>query len=140
MAESNTKPKFSIILFSGTADKFLPLGVLSDAAAAMGYEVGIFITGFALLGFTKEKHALPFSVEFKDMAPMLEQGMKATNTKGWYEMIKEAKEIGDVKVHACSLIAAMFNLKKEDFDPIVDDVIGAASFLQLSEGGQVIFI
>ncbi len=37
-------------------------------------------------------------------------------------------------------MASMFNLKKNNFDPIVDDIVGAASFLQMSEGGQVIFI
>jgi peroxiredoxin family protein len=52
--------KLSIIIFSGTADKFIPLGVLSQAAAAMGTEVNIFVTGFALLGFTKAPHELPF--------------------------------------------------------------------------------
>ncbi|MGC8496335.1 MAG: DsrE/DsrF/DrsH-like family protein [Candidatus Micrarchaeia archaeon] len=132
--------KFSIIMFGGTADKFLPLGVLADAAAAMGYDVNVFVTGFALMGFTKEKHDIPFPKEFESMAPMLAQGMKATNTKSWYEMLAEAKEAGNVKVYACSLTASMFNLKKEDFDPIVDDIVGAASFLQMSEGGQVIFI
>ncbi|MGC8571674.1 MAG: DsrE/DsrF/DrsH-like family protein [Candidatus Micrarchaeia archaeon] len=132
--------KFSIIMFSGTADKFIPLGVLADAAAAMGYDVNIFITGFALLGFTKEKHNIPFPKEFESMAPMLAEGMKATNTKGWYDMLKEAKEAGNVKVYVCSLMASMFNLKKENLDPIVDDIVGAASFLQMSENGQVIFI
>jgi peroxiredoxin family protein len=132
--------KFSIIMFSGTTDKFIPLGVLTDAAAAMGYDVNIFVTGFALLGFTKEKHEIPFPKEFESMAPMLMQGMKATNTKSWYEMLTEAKEAGNVKIYICSLMASMFNLKKNNFDPIVDDIVGAASFLQMSEGGQVIFI
>ncbi|MGC8670171.1 MAG: DsrE/DsrF/DrsH-like family protein [Candidatus Micrarchaeia archaeon] len=132
--------KFSIIMFSGTVDKFLPLGVLADAASAMGYEVNIFVTGFALMAFTKEKHEIPFPKEFESMAPMLMQGMKATNTKSWYDMISEAKEAGNVKVYACSLMASMFSIKKEDLDPIVDDIVGAASFLRMSEGGQVIFI
>jgi peroxiredoxin family protein len=132
--------KFSIIMFSGTADKFIPLGVLADAAAAMGYEVNIFVTGFALLGFTKEKHELPFPSEFSGMEQMLAEGMKATNTKSWYEMLKEAKAISNVKVYVCSLMASMFNMKKEQFDDIVDDVVGAATFLSNSEGGQVVFI
>ncbi|MEM0149886.1 MAG: DsrE/DsrF/DrsH-like family protein [Candidatus Micrarchaeaceae archaeon] len=132
--------KFSIIMFSGTADKFIPLGVLADAAAAMGYEFKVFVTGFALMGFTKEKHELPFPAEFASMAPMVASGMKATNTKSWYDMLSEAKASGNVKVYACSLMASMFNLKKDDLDPIVDDILGAASFLEMAEGGQVIFI
>ncbi|MEM4072385.1 MAG: DsrE/DsrF/DrsH-like family protein, partial [Candidatus Micrarchaeaceae archaeon] len=100
----------------------------------------VFVTGFALMGFTKEKHEPPFPTEFASMAPAVANGMKATNTKSWYEMLREAKETGNVKVYVCSLMASMFNLKKDDFDPIVDDILGAASFLEMAEGGQVIFI
>jgi len=42
------KSKLSIVMLSGTADKFLPLGILSQAATAMGFEVNIFVTGWAL--------------------------------------------------------------------------------------------
>lgn len=132
--------KLSIIMFSGTADKFIPLGVLADAAAAMGYEVNIFVTGFAMLGFTKEKHELPFPVEFKDMAPALMKGMEATKTKSWYEMLSEAKSTGNVKIYICSLMASIFGMGKDQFDSIVDDIVGAATFLSNAEDGQVLFI
>ncbi|HYA53929.1 MAG TPA: DsrE/DsrF/DrsH-like family protein, partial [Streptosporangiaceae bacterium] len=66
-----TGNKLSIMMFSGTADKFIPLGVLTQAAAAMGMEVNVFVTGFALHGFTKEHHDLPFPTEFAAMAPAL---------------------------------------------------------------------
>ena len=46
--------KISIIMFSGTADKFIPLGVISQAAAAMEMQVTIFVTGFALAGVHQE--------------------------------------------------------------------------------------
>jgi len=132
--------KLSIIMFSGTADKFIPLGVLTDAAAAIGNDVEIFVTGFALMGFTKEKHQIPFPVEFKDMEGAVQEGMKKTNTKSWYDMLKEAKGIGNVKIYVCSLMASMFGLQKKDLDPIVDDIVGAATFLTNSEGSQIIFI
>ncbi len=132
--------KLSIIMFSGTMDKFIPLGVLSSAASALGDEVNIFVTGFALLGFMKEKKPLPFPDEFKDMAPALEEGMKRTNTKSWYDMLKEAKESGNVKIYVCSLMASIFNLSKNDLDPIVDDIVGATTFLTQAENGMVLFI
>jgi peroxiredoxin family protein len=31
-------------------------------------------------------------------------------------------------------------LKKADFNDLVDDVVGAATFLQAAEGGQTLFI
>ncbi|MGC8648775.1 MAG: peroxiredoxin [Candidatus Micrarchaeia archaeon] len=134
--------KLSIIMFSGTADKFIPLGVLTDAAAAVGTDVEIFVTGFALLGFTKEKHEIPFPSEFKNMENALIEGIKKTNTKNWFDMLKEAKSIGNgsVKIYVCSLMASMFGLEKKDLDPIVDDIVGAATFLTKSEGNQIIFI
>ena len=73
-----TANKFSIVMFSGTVDKFIPLGVMSQAAAAMGMEVNVFVTGFALMAFTKEHHDLPFPAEFAAMAPAM-QGMQEHN-------------------------------------------------------------
>ncbi len=131
--------KLSIVMFSGTADKFIPLGVLSQAAAAMEMEVNIFVTGFALLGFTKKKNELPFPVEFKGMAPALMEGMKKNNVPPWNEMLSEAKSLG-AHVYACSMMTAVMGLDRKSMNNLVDDIVGAAAFLQKSEGGQVLFI
>ncbi len=131
--------KLSIVMFSGTADKFIPLGVLAQAAGAMGMEVNVFVTGFALLGFTKKKNELPFPNEFKAMAPALMDGMKRGKVQPWDEMLKEAKQLG-AKIYACSMMAGVMGLKKDDFGPLIDDIVGAASFLGNAEGGQVLFI
>ncbi len=131
--------KLSIIMFSGTADKFIPLGVLSQAAAAMGMEVNVFVTGFALLGFLKQPKEAPFPKEFEPMAPALVEGMKNNNVAPWNEMLRQAKEMG-AHVYACSMMCGVMNLKKEDFNDLVDDIVGAATFLEMSEGGQTLFI
>ncbi len=130
----------SIIMFSGTADKFIPLGVLAQAGAAMGMEVNVFVTGFALLAFTKETHDLPFPSEFADMEPALAKGMEAGNVAPWDQMLRQAKELG-TKVYACSMMAGVMGLSPEDFDEdLVDGVVGAATFLGSAAGGQTIFI
>ncbi|MDE2489722.1 MAG: DsrE/DsrF/DrsH-like family protein [Elusimicrobia bacterium] len=131
--------KLAIVMFSGTADKFIPLGVLSQAAAALGVEVDVFVTGFALRGFTKKKQDLPFPSEFAGAAPALAQGLKANKVPPWDEMLSRAKELG-AKVYACSMMSSVMGLKKEDFGGLVDDVVGAATFLQKAEGGQTLFI
>ncbi len=133
----------NIIMFSGSADKLIPLGVLTQTAANLGVPVRVFVTGWAMLAFKKNG---PSSVnrvtkEFEDLAPLLMQGLTRMKAPSWYEMLKSAKEIGDVKIYACSLMAEALNMKnKSDYDPIVDDIVGAASFMQMAEGGQVIFI
>ena len=55
-------------------------------------------------------------------------------------MLKEAKENGDVKVYLCSLMAEIMGVKREDADPIVDDIVGATTFFGETEGYQVLFI
>jgi Uncharacterized conserved protein len=73
------------------------------------------------------------------MVPMLMEGMKKNNAPSWVEMVKEAKSMG-AKVYACSLMASVMGLKKEDFNELIDDVVGVATFLQQAEGGQTLFI
>lgn len=134
-----TTGKLSIIMFSGTADKFIPLGVLTQAAGAMGMEVNVFVTGFALLGFTKEHHDLPFPAEFAAMAPALQQGMEAGHVAPWDTMLRQAKDFG-ARVYACSMMCGVMGLGKGDFNDLVDDMVGAATFLQDAASGQTIFI
>jgi peroxiredoxin family protein len=131
--------KVSIVMFSGTADKFIPLGVLCQAGAALGFEVDVFVTGFALLGFTKERHELPFPAEFASMAPALAEGMARAKVASWEEMLRQAKELG-AHVHACSMMCEVMGLKLEDFGDLVDDLVGAATFLQHAEGGETYFL
>lgn len=138
-AESVATGKVSIIMFSGTADKFIPLGVISQAAAAMGMQVNIFVTGFALLGFTKQPHDLPFPAEFAEMAPALARGLQASRVAPWDAMLRQAKELG-ARVYACSMMAGVMGLGKGDFNDLIDDVVGAATFLQAAEQGQTLFI
>jgi len=139
LAPAKDQDKLSIIMFSGTADKFIPLGVLAQAAAAMGVEVNIFVTGFALRGFTKQKQELPFPAEFAAMAPALAKGMQQTHVASWDTMLRQAKDLG-AKLYTCSMMSGVMGLTKEDFNDLVDDVVGAATFLQKAEHGQSLFI
>lgn len=134
-----TKNKVTMVMFSGTADKFIPLGVIAQAAAAMGMDVNVFVTGFALHAFTKQHHDLPFPAEFAGMAPALAQGMQAHHVPGWEAMLREAKQLG-AKVYACSMMSEVMGLTRADFNDLIDDVVGAASFVQMAEDGQTYFI
>ncbi len=129
-----------IIMYSGEAEKFIPLGVLTQTAANLGIPVRIFVTGFAMLYFLKQKPEPRFSKEFEDFVPKIHEGMEKIKAPSWYDMLKEAKETGDVKVYVCSLMAKVAGVSKEDMDPIVDDVVGATFFFNETEDYEVIFI
>ncbi len=130
----------AIVMFSGTADKFIPLGVLTQTAANLGLSVRIFVTGFATPYFTKNKPEPRFPKEFEDFVPKIHEGMERIKAPSWYDMLKDAKEAGDVKIYVCSLMAEIMGIKKEDMDPIVDDVVGATYFMQESGDAEIIFI
>ncbi|MEM4281544.1 MAG: DsrE/DsrF/DrsH-like family protein [Candidatus Caldarchaeum sp.] len=149
--------KLCIILSKGTLDMAYPALMLSNAAAVMGYEVHLFFTFWGMDVINKRKidrlkvasvgnPSLPLP-NILGMLPgmtglvtdMLKSKMTKQKVPSIRELIKTAKENG-VKLHACSTTMDVMGLRKEDFIPEVDDVVGAATFIQLSEGGQVIFI
>ena len=51
------------------------------------------------------------------------------------EMIATAKDLG-VKLHACSTTLEVMGTTKEMLIPEVDDIMGAATMIELSEGGR----
>jgi peroxiredoxin family protein len=54
-------------------------------------------------------------------------------------LLAQAKELGDVRLHACSLSLDMLGLTKDDLDPMVDDVEGITAFM-IAADGQLVFI
>ena len=159
MAEKN---KLSIISMSGDFDKAIAVFTLASGAAAVNYEVNIFFTFWGLniikknrgrsfigKGFLARffnfilggrKH-LPLSrLNFGGVSPVLMTGMmKRVNVATLEELFEASKALG-VKFYACEMAMHVLGLKKDDFIPEVKDVIGVASFLELSKGGQTLFI
>jgi peroxiredoxin family protein len=54
-------------------------------------------------------------------------------------MLRQAKGIGDVSIHACSLSMDLLKIAPDDLDPLVDDVHGVAAFLAAA-GGAITFV
>lgn len=136
--EEQDKP-LSLVLFSGTDDKLSAASVLAVGAAAMGRPVNIFLQYYALDAFragrVNDDHRL--SPEATDeQAPVV----RAHPGHHWSELLRQAKDVGEVDIQACALSMDMFHLKKADLDPIVDGVEGVAAFMASASDGQVVFI
>jgi peroxiredoxin family protein len=134
--------KFAIILESGTMDKLMAASILTAGAAAMGKDVTVFLTFGGLNAFKKgAAQAMPVMPnEFKGMEDTMGQIMQAKKVPHWLENFKSAKEVGNLKVLACSATMEMFDMKLGDLEPIVEEVVGVAHFIQESEGAQTLFI
>jgi peroxiredoxin family protein len=154
--------KLSIIAFSGDFDKLTAVFTLATGSAAVGYEVNIFFTfwgldaikikqGRALVGqgFLPKVFGLlmgglksaPVSrLNFLGISPKIFRYlMRKKNVAVLEELVEATKELG-VNLYACEMAMHILGLQKSDFIPEVKDVLGVASFLRLSEGGQTLFI
>ena len=136
--DEQEKP-LSLVLFSGTDDKLSAAAVLAVGAAAMGRPVNIFLQYYALRAFRAGKvhadHALAWEAT-DAVAPVI----RSHPGQHWSELLKQAREVGEVNIQACALSMDMFHLRPSDLDPIVDGVEGVAAFMASASDGQVVFI
>jgi len=155
--ENKQVSKLSIVLSKGTLDMVYPAFMIATTAASMGMEVNMFFTFWGMNVISKRHvNSLKLSPVGNPALPMpniigVLPGMTAVVTNmirkrisnvklpSIPELIKTAKESG-VKLYACSTTMDVMDVRKEDLIPEVDEIVGAATFLQLSEGGQIIFI
>jgi peroxiredoxin family protein len=133
------KERMSLIVFSGTVDKLMAASILTTGAAAMGLEVEIFLTNWGLAAFRKGNYKENFRIskEYEDFGPLMMQQMQAKRVPSWMENLKAAKEVGDVKVLACSMTLELFGWKKDDLEPIVEDVTGVATFIERAKDSKI---
>ncbi|MGC9146021.1 MAG: DsrE/DsrF/DrsH-like family protein [Nitrososphaeria archaeon] len=131
--------KLAIVVFSGTVDRLLPAAIIASGGVAMGMDVELFLTFWGLNAFRKDSvnSNTRFSKDYEDMAPMMVQLMKDKNVPSWFEMLKRAKEIGNVKVHACAMTYDLLGMKKDDLADIVDDVIGVGEFISIAKDAKI---
>jgi peroxiredoxin family protein len=122
-----TEDTFSLILFSGTDDKLHAGAVLAVGAAAMGRPVNVFLQYWALDAFRADR-------VLKDHGVAPEAGgdgaraMQDHTAAHWIELFEQAKDIGEVQIHACADSMEMLELTHDDLHPVVDGVWGVARF------------
>ena len=66
---------------------------------------------------------------------LMEQ-MMAKKVPSWMENFKNAMEVGDVKIYACSMTMELFDMKLADLEPIVTDITGVATFVERAREGR----
>jgi len=121
--------KMTITVFSGSVDRLTGMAILVSGAVALDMEVEIFLQLWGVYAFKKDviKENHNFS-EFKELAPKVAERLKELKLPMWYELLKQAKEMGNVKIYACSTACKIWNVTKDDLE-LVDDLIGAAEWV-----------
>ncbi|MFP3290770.1 MAG: DsrE/DsrF/DrsH-like family protein [Nitrososphaeria archaeon] len=131
--------RLAIVVFSGTVDRLLAAAIIASGGVALGMDVELFLTFWGLNAFRKDSvnSNTRFSKDYEDMAPLMMEVMKNKNVPSWFEMLKKAKEVGNVKVHACAMTYDLLDMKKEDLADVVDDVIGVGEFISMAKDAKI---
>lgn len=127
------KKKLAIIVHSGTLDKLYCAFILGSTATTMDMETHLYFTFWGLNALVKgqlEKAGLPTT--YKDMEPQLKKKLKEMKYPTPYDLLKRMKASGLLKIYACSPSMEMFGIKREDLIPEVDEIAGAATFLEVA--------
>jgi len=147
---------------SGDFDKAIAVFTLASGAAAVNYEVNLFFTFWGLNAIKKDpgrrfiglgllarafnfmlggRNNLPLSrLNFAGVSPVLMTNlMKSRNVATLSELFRASIALG-VNFYACEMAMQVLGLKREDFIPEVKETLGVAKFLELSKGGETLFI
>jgi peroxiredoxin family protein len=130
----------SIVLFSGTEDKLHAAGTIAAGAAAMGRPVNVLLMYWALDAFRADRIDNDHGLSYDAARPRFNEPVLRVGHIPWLETFRQAKEIGEVSVLACSGSLEVLGIKATELDPLVDSSGGIASFLMSAEDGQVLFI
>jgi len=134
----NDRKKLAIVVQSGTLDKLYCAFILTSTAVAMDMEAHLYFTFWGLnvlVKGTMEKAGLP--VTYKHLEEQMRKNLERMKYPTPYDMLKRLKQSGMLKIYACSPSMEMFEVKREDLIPEVDEVAGAAAFLEVAAKADV---
>jgi len=132
----------NLVLFSGTDDKLQAAAVLTAGAAALGRPVNVFLQYWALDAFKRDRidrdHGL--APEAGSEGRVHVDALRAAGQASWAETFRQAKDLGNVDIEACSLSMDLLGIDQANLDPLVDGVEGVTAFYLNAGEGQVVFI
>jgi peroxiredoxin family protein len=130
----------SIVLFSGTEDKLHAAATLAVGAVAMDRPVNVLLMYWALDAFRADRIDNDHGLAYDAARPRFNEPVGRVGHIPWLEAFRQAKEIGEMTVLACSGSLDVLGIDVTALDPLVDSSGGIATFLMSAEGGQILFI
>lgn len=135
---SENRKKMAFVVHSGTLDKLYPVFMLASTGGAMDAEVHLFFTFWGLDAVKKgglDKAKLPGIMSVG--TGMMKGKIKNVGVPSLTELLAMCRETENVKIYACSTTMAMMDVKEEDLIPEVDEIVGAATFLDIAMDADV---
>jgi peroxiredoxin family protein len=156
--EINRQPvsRVSIIVSRGSLEGVYPALIMANGARMEGIEASLFFTFFGLEAVVDKRldhlkvatvgnpamhlpsvvGVLPGMSAFA--TSMMKKEMQKLDIPPAREFLQMIHDAGG-EIYACKASVDMFHLKKEDFAPLVDEIITVGEFYEKSAGAQIIF-
>jgi peroxiredoxin family protein len=123
--------KISIVVVSGSLERLQMAAMVASVGAVSGDEVTVFLSMNALRHFTRGAAQAP-AAEGPFGRLLLEK-----KAPGYRQLFHSAAELGDAKIHPCSMAVDVLGVGADDLEPWLGEPLGLTKFLSDAHGGQV---
>ncbi len=122
--------KLAVIVSRGSHNSLVQVLTLIMAAVGSEIAVRVFFRDEAVLKVTKAgARELNLSEGYRGQEAAITERLKAQGLLDLPHLLREVKEIGDVRLYACSSSMAICGVGQEDLLEEMDEVRGIAAFL-----------
>jgi peroxiredoxin family protein len=135
---SEKRKKLAIVVQGGTLDELYCAFIMGSTAVAMDMEAHLYFTFWGLNMLVKgamENAGLPAT--YQHLEDQMRENLQKMKYPSPYEMLKRMKQSGLLTIYACSPTMKMFGVKRESLIPEVDEIAGAAAFLEVAAQADI---
>jgi len=133
----------SILLKSGSYTDFMTMSLIASGAIASDHEVRVFAMNDAVWALQQDRVGKDTEIHtnYSDFSEVISKSLTEGKVNHWWDLLKDLKEIGDLTITVCALVADLAKLEENNFHELVDDIAGVATFaLDVDESDYVITI
>jgi peroxiredoxin family protein len=123
--------KISIMVISGSHERLQMAAMVASVGAVSGNEVSVFLSMNSLQHFVKDDDT-PAPVEGPFGTLMAQKNVPAFRT-----LFRQAVELGDAKLHPCSMAMDVMGIEHGALEPYVGEPLGLTKFLDDARDAQV---
>jgi peroxiredoxin family protein len=125
----------NLIVLSGDYAKIHAAAMVTMVAGSLGQRVNIFVSMEAMTGFHRDD-----AVRSRLGRGPIGDLIVKSGGRDYREILEQAKEFGEVKIYACSLVLDLTGWTLPDLLPLFDDTMGLTAFLSMvGEGLSMVF-
>ena len=123
--------RISIMIVSGSLERLQMAAMVASVGAVSGNDVVVFLSMNALQQF--RKGAAPAAPCEGEVGRLLVE----KKAPPFLQLFQNAVDLGDAKIHPCSMAMDILGYSSEDLQPFVGEPMGLTKFLDDAREGQV---